>query len=272
MRRPLSILVVDDDAASLYQMGLQLEAAGFEVKSLSSAVETLDYLRGARRPPDLVLLDLWMPGVHGVALAQSIKSDPRLRAIPLCAITGYAYNEEEVRRTAGVEGFLNKPLPWGDELRATLTGLIAQARGREAGFVPLAEAAQRLGLSVAETRQRLYVVVVDRRPAVRAEDVTRLEQLSAAPDYARALQLAFDRRPWRDLNWHGRTVLFNRGLPPELHVNRRALNRITLGRDKELARAIRVLLALELKLGLSLRDLYCGVAELEGEDSEQERG
>ncbi len=266
MRRPLSVLVVDDDHASLHQIALQLDEAGFDVKSLSCAAETLDYLEIARRKPDLILVDLWMPGVHGVALAQTIKTSPALRHIPLCAITGYAYDEAEVRKLTGVEGFLHKPLPWGDELRATLLDLVARARGREEreqAFMPLHAAAARLRLSVAEAHRQLYVVIVDGEPAVRAEDVARLEALACDTGYARALQLAFDRPPWRELNWNGRTALFNKGLPPGLHLNRRALSRIAMGHDKELSRAIRVLLALEMKLGLSVRDLYRGEA---GED------
>jgi CheY-like chemotaxis protein len=299
MRRALSVLVVDDDPASLHQIALQLDAAGFEVKSLSNAVETLSYLRATARAPDIILVDLWMPGLHGVALAQSIKADAHLSTIPLCAITGYAYNEEEVRRVTGVEGFLHKPLPWGEELCATLHDLIRQARrvrgaptpagpardgscapaGGEgtagesgtAPFVPLGEAAERLGLSIAEARRQLYVVVVDQQLAVRAEDVARLEQLAAsAPGYARALRLAFARPPWCGLSWQGRTAHFNRGLPAGLRINKRALSRIALGHDRELTRAIRVLLALELKLGLSLKELYRGELEEEPEHRREE--
>ena len=261
MRRPPAILVVDDDLASLHQIALQLDEAGFEVKSLSTARDTLDYLRSAARKPDLILIDLWMPGVHGVALAQSIKASPELCEIPVCAITGYAYDEEEVRRVTGVEGFLHKPLPWGDELRATLFDLIDRARGAQPAFVPLRQAADRLGVSIAEARRHLYVLVIDDQAAVREEDVLRLEALACEADYARALQLAFARPPWRDLNWKGRTALFNQGLPSPLQINRRALSRIALGHDRELERAIRVLLALEMKLGLSLRDLYRGESQ-----------
>jgi CheY-like chemotaxis protein len=270
MRRPIGVLVVDDDPASLHQISLQLEAAGFDVRSLSRSTEALDYLRRAARRPDLVLVDLWMPGVHGLALAQSIKADPELRTLTLCAITGYSYNEEEVRRLTGVEGFLHKPLPWGDDLRATLMALIEQARGAEA-FVPLDAAAEQLGLTLAEARRQLYVVVVDQRPAVRVADVARLEALQAesAAGYARALQLAFARPPWRDLSWRGRAALFNRGLPRELHLNRRVLSRLALGRDRELARAIRVLRALEVKLGLRVEDLYRG--ETAGETTDGHR-
>lgn len=256
MRRPPAVLVVDDDPASLHQIALQLDEAGFEVKSLSNVTETLGYLRTSVHKPDLILVDLWMPGVHGVALAQSVKATPELCQIPVCAITGYSYDEEEVRRVACVEGFLHKPLPWGDELRATLLDLIDRARGAPPAFIPLRQAADRLGLSVAEARRQLYVVFVDQQPAVRVKDVVRLEELAGEADYARALQLAFARPPWRDLSWRGREALFNQGLPQDLQINRRALSRIAQGHDRELERAIRVLLALQVRLGLTLRDLY----------------
>ena len=104
---------------------------------------------------------------------------------------------------------------------------------------------------------------------VRAEDVERLEALAGDAGYTRALRLAFERPPCRDLSWRGREALFNQGLPKPLQINRRALSRIVLGHDRELERAVRVLLAFEMKLGLSLRDLYRSEEEQAGEQAER---
>ena len=108
MRRRKTVLIVDDveDNRRLYAMFLQLE--GFEV---TTAVDGYDALNKAlARPPDLVVMDLAIPGIDGWEVTRTLKRDGRTRAIPVIAVTGHALAGAEARaKEAGCDAFLTKP-------------------------------------------------------------------------------------------------------------------------------------------------------------------
>ncbi|OLB42019.1 MAG: response regulator [Candidatus Rokubacteria bacterium 13_2_20CM_2_64_8] len=107
-RRPKSVLIVDDveDNRRIYAMFLQFE--GFEV---TTAVDGHDALSQARaHPPDLVVMDLAIPGIDGWEVTRTLKRDGRTRAIPVIAVSGHALAGAEARaRAAGCDAFLTKP-------------------------------------------------------------------------------------------------------------------------------------------------------------------
>ncbi len=85
---PQKILLVDDDEAFLLAAGHLLEAAGYEVASVTGAAEARDQL--ASQLPDLILLDVIMPGQDGFSFADEVAADERLAGIPVVLVTAVA--------------------------------------------------------------------------------------------------------------------------------------------------------------------------------------
>ena len=79
------ILIVDDVVQNLQVMGKMLEQAGYETTFATSGEQALDRVKSAR--PDLILLDLMMPGMNGLAVCQKLKSDPNFCQIPIIFLT-----------------------------------------------------------------------------------------------------------------------------------------------------------------------------------------
>jgi CheY-like chemotaxis protein len=108
MTRPL-VLIVDDNPMSLELVSFLLEANGLDV-STAPNVAAARMCIDARRP-DLVLMDIQMPGVDGLTFTRELKGDPATQAIPIVAFTAYAMKSDEIRmREAGCVGFLTKPI------------------------------------------------------------------------------------------------------------------------------------------------------------------
>lgn len=121
------VLVVDDDAVirNLLQVNLQLE--GYEVSLAADGGEALAEV--ARSHPDLILLDIMMPGVDGWDVAQRLKADEATAHIPVIFLTARAMRADVQRgHDIGVEGYVTKPFDPEDLL--TLIGrLLGEAAG-----------------------------------------------------------------------------------------------------------------------------------------------
>jgi len=107
--KPASILIVDDEAQNRRLMEALLHAAGYVTASAADAREALACV--ARQPPDLILLDVMMPGMDGNELARTLKSEPATASIPIIMVT--ANSDRAARLTsldAGAEDFLSKPV------------------------------------------------------------------------------------------------------------------------------------------------------------------
>ena len=106
---PRRILVVEDNADVAEMLSELLHLSGHEVTVVTSGDEVLDALR--RRPVDIVLCDLGIPGMNGYEVARAVRADAALRATPLVALTGYGQPEDR-RRTAeaGFDAHLTKPV------------------------------------------------------------------------------------------------------------------------------------------------------------------
>ncbi len=85
---PHNILLVDDDEGFLLAAGRLLEAAGYEVTCAPSAAEARSKLAG--NLPDLILLDVIMPGEDGFTFAEEIAKDSRLVGVPVVLVTAVA--------------------------------------------------------------------------------------------------------------------------------------------------------------------------------------
>ena len=106
---PIRILLIDDDEDSRVVYKTMLEWAGFVVDVAANGIAGL---RTARtHPPDVILLDLVMPGVDGGTVLQQLRAMPRTRAIPLIALTGVpVWLQDHASRAAGFDGCLIKPV------------------------------------------------------------------------------------------------------------------------------------------------------------------
>jgi CheY-like chemotaxis protein len=104
--KPL-VMVVDDDADTLALCGKALEHAGYEARLASCGEEAISLLE--RRSPQLIVLDLSMPGIDGWTVAALIRKHKPTAAIPILVITGLMDNAEQAARRAGATAFCLKP-------------------------------------------------------------------------------------------------------------------------------------------------------------------
>lgn len=102
------ILVCDDDEGISEMIKIMLEEEGYEVKLLSTGKGIQKRIK--EYSPNLILLDLWMPGIAGEETALLLKRDQEIKKIPIIIIS--ALGEGEVKKIVektSVEGFLSKP-------------------------------------------------------------------------------------------------------------------------------------------------------------------
>ena len=114
------ILVVDDEPSVTQNLKLNLESSGgYDVFAENDAINALTAARIFR--PDLILLDVIMPGMDGGEVAARLRKDPLLRNTPVIFLTGIISNEETDghEMVSGGETFLAKPVDI-DELKKTL--------------------------------------------------------------------------------------------------------------------------------------------------------
>jgi two-component system, cell cycle response regulator DivK len=103
------ILIVDDNQANLKLARVVLSTEGYLVQTATDAAEALKVLE--EFTPQLILMDIQLPGSNGLELTQKLKSDPRWRSVVIIAFTAYAMKgDEEKAKAAGCDGYLTKPI------------------------------------------------------------------------------------------------------------------------------------------------------------------
>ena len=117
------ILVVDDDARNLRLAVAALEQAGHEVLSAEGGAEGVEV--ALAHAPDLVLMDVQMPGMDGVSARRRLRTEPRTAAIKVIALTALAMKGDAERLIKeGFDGYLEKPICY-KEFLASVTALLA---------------------------------------------------------------------------------------------------------------------------------------------------
>ena len=102
-------MVVEDNDLNRKLFCDVLKANGFDVEPVADGETVLDTARS--KLPDLIIMDIQLPGVSGVDLIQAAKKDVHLRSIPVLAVTAFAAKGDEERiRAAGASGYLSKPV------------------------------------------------------------------------------------------------------------------------------------------------------------------
>jgi CheY-like chemotaxis protein len=104
----LTILLVEDydDARELYSTCLR--SSGYDVIEAATGTDAVALARSAS--PHLILMDMLLPGMDGWQATAELKSDPRLKHVPIVALTAHALSDERERiANLGCDGFLAKP-------------------------------------------------------------------------------------------------------------------------------------------------------------------
>lgn len=104
-----TILLIEDNPQNQYLVTFLLEQRGYTVLQAETGSQGLKLAATAN--PDLILLDIQLPGMDGHAVAHALKGDPRLKVIPIVAVTSYAMvGDREKCLAAGAEGYIEKPI------------------------------------------------------------------------------------------------------------------------------------------------------------------
>jgi CheY-like chemotaxis protein len=120
---PRRVLIVDDNEDAANSLAMILKLSGYETASVYTAADALE--RAAMFRPDVVLLDIGLPGMDGYEVAQRLRELPGLRDIRLVAVTGYGQSDDRLRaRDAGFDDHLTKPVEFA-VLDRTLAGVRA---------------------------------------------------------------------------------------------------------------------------------------------------
>lgn len=131
---PLRALIVEDNPANCLLAQSVLRRAGYVTDAAETAEEALERLRLHR--PDVILMDMQLPGVDGLTLTSRLKTDPATADIAIVAVTARAMPGDRARMlAAGCDGYIAKPIntrTLADELAAILQTRSAARRGAEA--------------------------------------------------------------------------------------------------------------------------------------------
>ena len=118
------ILVVDDDPRNLRLAVTVLEQAGHEVLSAEGGAEGIE--AALAHAPDLILMDMQMPGVDGFAALARLRADPRTASLKVAALTALAMKGDCERLLAqGFDGYFEKPIRY-KEFLAGVAALLAR--------------------------------------------------------------------------------------------------------------------------------------------------
>ena len=122
--RPPTLLIVEDNEMNLEALSRLLMRRGFQVLGAGSGEEALRTAAGSH--PDLILMDIGLPGIDGYETTRRLKADPATAAIPVIALTGHALVSDRERAfAAGCVEFDTKPIDL-----ARLTAKISGCLGR----------------------------------------------------------------------------------------------------------------------------------------------
>ena len=117
------ILVVEDNERNLKLLRDVLEYAGYDVRVARTAEDGITL--AASEPPDLVLMDLQLPGIDGMEALRRLRESPRTADIPVVAVTAQAMKQDRERALeAGFNGYIEKPISvraFPDQVRSFLT-------------------------------------------------------------------------------------------------------------------------------------------------------
>ena len=118
------ILVVEDNERNLKLLRDVLEYAGYDVRVARTGEDGVTL--AVKEPPDLVLMDLQLPGIDGMEAFRQLRASPRTADVPVVAVTAQAMKEDRERvLEAGFDGYVEKPISvraFPEQVRRFLSG------------------------------------------------------------------------------------------------------------------------------------------------------
>jgi CheY-like chemotaxis protein len=103
------ILLVEDNEANQLLASSVLELSGYSVEVAGDAIEAREIL--SRHSPDLILMDIQLPGLDGLSFVKQLKAEPATAHIPVIALTALAMaGDRERSLAAGCNGYISKPI------------------------------------------------------------------------------------------------------------------------------------------------------------------
>jgi CheY-like chemotaxis protein len=104
-----NVMVVEDNEKNRKLMRVVLKAKGYNVIEATTGEEALSLLKG--NIPDIILMDIQLPGIDGLTLVKQIKADALTKDIPIIAVTAYAMkgDEQKILET-GCNAYVSKPI------------------------------------------------------------------------------------------------------------------------------------------------------------------
>jgi two-component system, cell cycle response regulator DivK len=113
----LRVLIVEDNAINMSLSTFLVQSAGYAVITASDAEAGIKMAR--EEMPDLILMDIQLPGMDGIEAIGLLKGDPSTREIPIIALTALAMKGDEARiRASGCDGYIAKPMRYQQFLAA----------------------------------------------------------------------------------------------------------------------------------------------------------
>ena len=126
-----NILIIEDNEQNLYLISFILNKHGYAVETARDGGEGI--LAALRARPDLILLDIQLPGMDGYAVARCLKSHPGLSDTPIIAVTSYAMmGDREKALESGCTGYIKKPID-PDRFMAQMEGYLLKGAASEDG-------------------------------------------------------------------------------------------------------------------------------------------
>ncbi|MGH2341315.1 response regulator [Segnochrobactraceae bacterium EtOH-i3] len=127
-----TVLIVEDNELNMKLFHDLLEASGYATLQSRTGQTALELARTHR--PDLVLMDIQLPGMSGLDVTRELKKDPTLAPIPVIAVTAFAMKGDEDRmRAGGCEAYLSKPISLAKFLE-TVRSFIGEGSGAVEGL------------------------------------------------------------------------------------------------------------------------------------------
>ena len=107
-----TVLVVEDNDMNMQLVEYLLEEGGYDIVKATSGEEALAITRNEAAPaPDLILMDIHLPGMDGLSVVRQMKTDSRTQRIPILALTAHAMRGDKDRfLDAGCDGYISKPI------------------------------------------------------------------------------------------------------------------------------------------------------------------
>jgi CheY-like chemotaxis protein len=128
------VLVVEDNEVNQMLVRAVLERDGYSVEMATCSPDAMDALR--RGLPDLILMDIQLPGEDGLALTRRLKADPLTARVPIVALTAHAMEgDREQAMSAGCLGYISKPIDtrlFGGQIRQFIGGESETGQSEEA--------------------------------------------------------------------------------------------------------------------------------------------